>query len=210
MSGNVSFSQKGPGLEKLKADLLALSRMEVLVGIPENDAERGDINNKRKGSITRVGTDTINNAFLLYIHTHGIRRRPMINEMQPDLDSGVPYSAAHQMYIQAHGSPMWASPPRPVIEPAIEAPGNKEQIAAELAKVAKLAMNGEIAAAKRQLRAVGRLGANIAEKWFTDPRNNWAPNSPETIARKGSARPLVDKAYMRRAITFVVRGDKRD
>ena len=196
MSGNVSFTQKGPGVEKLKADLLALSRMEVLVGVPEQEASREG--------------EPINNAELVYVHSNGIRQRPMINEMQPDLDSGVPYSAAHELYIQAHGSPLWASPPRPIIEPAITAPGNKEQIAEQLAKVAQLAMGGKVPQAKPQLRRLGLLGQNIVRKWFTDPRNNWAPNSPATLARKGSSRPLVDTGMLRRAITYVVRGDKRD
>ena len=196
MSGNVGFTQKGPGVEKLKADLLALSRMEVLVGIPQEKSSREG--------------EKINNAELLYDHTNGIRRRAMINEMEPELDKGTPYSVAHQMYIQAHGSPLWHSPPRPVIEPAIEAPGNKEKIAAELAQVAQLAMDGKISAAKRQMHKAGSLGAKIAKGWFKDPRNNWAPNSPKTIKAKGSERPLIDDGFMRRAITYVVRGDKRD
>ena len=196
MSGEVTLKKTGPGLEKIKADLLELSRMDVLVGIPQEASSRED--------------GPINNAELLYIHSNGIRRRAMINEMQPELDKGTPYSVAHQMYIQAHGSPLWASPPRPVIEPAIAAAGNKEKIAEQMAKVAQLVMKGQGAAAKRQLRMVGILGANIAKAWFTDPRNNWAPNAPATIKAKESARPLIDKAVLRRAITFVVRGDKRD
>lgn len=196
MSGEITLKQKGPGLEKIKADLLALSRLDVLVGIPQEASSREN--------------EPISNAELLYIHTNGVRRQAMINEMQPELDKGTPYSVAHQMYIQAHGSPLWASPPRPVIEPAIAAAGNKEKIAEQMAKVAQLVMEGKITAAKRQLRTVGLLGANIAKAWFTDPRNNWAPNAPATIKAKGSDRPLIDRAVLRRAITYVVRGDKRD
>lgn len=37
-------------------------------------------------------------------------------------------------------------------------------------------------------------------------RGNWVPNKPETIARKGSSRPLTDTGLMRQTLTYVVRG----
>lgn len=59
----------------------------------------------------------------------------------------------------------------------------------------------------RGLRSAGNLAASYAKKWFTDPRNGWAPNSPRTIALKGSSRPLIDTGAMQEAITYVVRKD---
>lgn len=192
MSDDVQLTQKGPGIEKIKADLLALSKMDVLVGIPQEESSRQG--------------ETINNAELIYIHTHGIRKRAMINEMQPALDAGTPYSAAHQMYIQAHGSPLWHSPPRPVIEPAIEK--NKEILAEKLKLPAQSAMAGDLAKAQRELAIAGGVAVNLVQDFFDDPTNGWAPNSPATIKAKGSDKPLVDTDDMRKSITYVVRDKK--
>jgi hypothetical protein len=109
------------------------------------------------------------------------------------------------LYIHTHGSPMRNIPARPVIEPAIEADGNKQAIAAELKQAVKAQFDGEPQQAKQFMRRAGTAGSNAAKAWFTDARNNWAPNSPETIRRKGSSRPLIDTSALRRSITFVVR-----
>ena len=45
-------------------------------------------------------------------------------------------------------------------------------------------INGKKEDANQMLKKVGTLGANGAKKWFTDPRNGWRQNSPETIRRK--------------------------
>jgi hypothetical protein len=197
MSGkSVKVTKKGPGIDKIKADMQAIARMDVLVGVPQTGSSRPG--------------DPINNAELVFIHTHGIRQKAMREEMQPELDKGTPYSAAHQMYIQEHGSPLWQSPPRPIIEPAIADETNKQRISQQLAQAAKLVMEGKGEQAKQQLRRVGMLGQNIVREWFTNPKNDWPPNSPKTIAAKGSDRPLIDTGEMRKSITYVVRGDNRD
>ena len=156
---------------------------------------------------TRKGDD-INNASLLYIHTHGIRRKAMREEMQKHMNQGKKYSVAMQMYVQAHGSPLWHSPPRPVIEPAIKA--HKKEIAEEFSKAAKAAAAGDIAKAGRFIQRTGMLAQNYCRAWFTDSRNGWAPNSPLTIERKtkgkgGKTNPLIDTAAMRKAIIYVMR-----
>jgi hypothetical protein len=164
VGAKIITSTKGPGVEKIKADMKQILSMHVLVGIPED-------------KISRKETAKINNAELLYLHTHG--------------------------------SELMKIPPRPVIEPAIEARENKEHISEQLSIAAKMVLNGKPAIAKRQLKTVGMLGQNIARAWFTDPRNNWPPNSPITIAKKGSERPLIDTGQLRQAIIYVVREDRR-
>ena len=67
---------------------------------------------------------------------------------------------------------------------------------------AVLARNASLAT--DELRRAGILGANAAKRWFTDPQNGWAANAPATAARKGSERPLIDTAQMRRSITYLV------
>ena len=48
-------------------------------------------------------------------------------------------------------------------------------------------------------------GQNAARRWFTDSRNNWAPNKPATIRRKGSDKPLIDTGVLRAAIVGITR-----
>jgi len=44
----------------------------------------------------------------------------------------------------------------------------------------------------------------IQESFNTDGFGQWAPNSPYTVAQKGSAKPLVDTGSLRQAITYEV------
>jgi hypothetical protein len=96
-------------------------------------------------------------------------------------------------------------PARPVIQPAIQAEGNKQAIAEELKQAGAAQLQGDPEKATRFLRRAGTTGANAAKAWFTDARNNWAPNAPATIRRKGSSRPGINTGAMRRAITWVVK-----
>jgi hypothetical protein len=61
-------------------------------------------------------------------------------------------------------------------------------------------------------------GQNIARAWFTNPANNWAPNSDITIngskpdkngkqfiKGKGSDQPLIDTGELRKSIIYVVK-----
>jgi len=114
---------------------------------------------------------------------------------------GEKITNAGLMYIQTNGSEVMNIPPRPVIEPAIEA--NKEMLTGTLGAAMTAELDGDHAAAVVNLRKAGTQGANAAKRWFTDPRNGWAPNAPSTIARKGSDRPLIDTGELRRSITHV-------
>lgn len=192
VTGTASCSSQGND-DALKRIVDQIQRLEVYVGIPEEDS-------------TRQNSSEINNAELAYIHTHGIRQRSMINEMQGDIDNGATYSKAHQMYIQANGSPLWNSPPRPIIEPAIE--HSKNKVADQLAIAGKKALDGDSQGAKQQLEKTGMLGQNIVRDWFTNPANGWPANSDKTVAIKGSDKPLIDHGELRKSITYVV-GDKK-
>lgn len=190
VTGTAKVAKKGLGIKAVIARLKALTRKEVYVGIPQENSSR------EKG-------DSINNAELLYIHTHGVRKKEMREDMQSNLDSGMKYSEAHALFIQEHGSPMWHVPPRPVLEPAIE--DSKEAIGKQLAMASKNAMDGKVVAAEQSLGKAGMVAQNAARAWFENPKNGWAPNSPKTIAQKGSAIPLVDTNEMRKSITYVIR-----
>lgn len=114
---------------------------------------------------------------------------------------------AELLYLFSKGSPANNQPPRPVLEPAVEADGNRQAIANELAAGVKASTHGDADEARRRIRRAGLAGQNAARKWFTDPRNNWAPNAPSTIAGKGSDRPGINTGAMRAAITSVVSED---
>lgn len=170
----------------------------VYVGIPAKNASRDEDNE-------------INNAELLYIHTHGIRKKSMRQEMDTAMTGGKSYSKAYKMYIQSHGSPLWHSPPRPVIEPAIEY--HKKEIAKRLASAYSKTMlsiykGDSIETALQNLEIVGMYAQNVVRDWFTNPHNNWAPNSPLTIVAKGSDKPLIDTGEMRKSIIYVVKKDE--
>lgn len=174
----------------LQKQIAALAKKEVLVGIPQEES-------------TRENTDKINNAELLYIHSHGVRQTQMRQEMQKKIDKGMMYSAAHSLYIQEHGSPLWQVPPRPVLEPAIE--DKKEIIGRQLGKVSAAALDGDTVRTEAELNRTGMLGEAAAKGWFEDPKNGWPENSEVTIKAKGSDKPLVDTNQMRKAITYVLR-----
>jgi len=196
-----AFANVTTGVDKtndVMKSLKDLANLQVYVGVPEgseNDRamDAGNVENNGAG---------ITNAELLYIHTHGIRQKPMRDEMNPKVESGqMPYSQAFQMYLHTHGSPLWQSPPRPVIEPAIE--HSKEPIAKQLQKAAKAALDGEDP--MTEVEKAGMLGQNAARDWFTNPANGWAPNTPTTIKDKGSDKPLIDSGELRKSITYVVK-----
>lgn len=170
---------------QVKKRLDELARMDVFVGIPQGV-------DRKEGTITQ--------AQLLYIQEHGVRDAEMRHAMQPDIDQGVPYSRAHQLFIHEHGSPLWAIPPRPVLEPAIASV--KPKIARQFSFAVQAALAGDDPLPF--LDEAGRIARDAAYDWFVDPRNNWPPNAPSTIKAKGSDKPLIDTGSMRRAITYVV------
>lgn len=182
--------QKHSRRDAFKRSLESLTRKEVYVGIPAEAS-------------SRPGDGSINNAELLYIHTHGVRRKAMRDEMDAMMNMGMKYSQAHTLYIREHGSPMMSIPPRPVLQPAIE--DNKEHIGRLLAEAGNAILQGDAVAGETKLNNAGDFAAARAREWFENPQNGWPPNSPRTIRRKGSDQPLIDTGEMRKAITYVVR-----
>lgn len=200
-----SVASKFDKTTKLDKALRNLAKTDVYVGIPEGDTG---------------GHEGITNAQLMYVHTHGIRTKAMQEEMNDymgltpngmpimrdfntfsnNLTGGMAYSAAYELYIHEHGSPLWRIPPRPVLEPAIS--HNKEMIAKQL-KQASISALGE-SDPTDDLHKAGMAAVNAAKNWFYNPENRWPPNSEETVKQKGSDRPLVDTGQLRNSITYVV------
>lgn len=189
MSINVTSS--GLGLDKIKADMAKLMKTDVYVGIPQENASRQG--------------DQVNNAELAFIHTNGARSSSMRKEMQPNLNSGMPYSQAHQLYVKEHGSELWQIPPRPIIEPVIKK--NKDLIGDYMKKAGQLILSGDPESGKSKLEELGLRMATKVKENFVSPENGWAANAPSTIAAKGSDKPLIDTGSLMNSISYIV-GDK--
>lgn len=191
VKGIATVTKTGKGFSTIVGKLQALTKKEVLVGIPQERSKRpGD-------------GDMVNNAELLYLHTHGVRSSAMRTEMQPSIKSGMKYSAAHSLYVQTHGSPAYSIPPRPVLQPAIK--NSRTVIGKQIAGAYRAAMHGDMTGAERGLELAGTVAQNAARAWFDNPKNKWPPNSAQTIKAKGSDSPLIDTGEMRKSITYVIR-----
>lgn len=124
---------------------------------------------------------------------------------------GQKITQAELLYIHTNGSPANNIPARDVIDPALK--HSKDQIKLLMKNVLLKAFDGDIDGAKSALEKAGVQGANISKEWFTNPANNWEPNSKTTIEgtkngwikAKGSDRPLIDTGELRKSITSVVR-----
>ena len=127
----------------------------------------------------------------------------MRQEMDKSISKGMKYSAAHSLYVKTHGSPMLNIPPRPVLEPSIEA--NKQVIAKQIAIASTAAMENNPHLMEEALNKAGMIATSAAQGWFENPANNWQQNAKSTIKKKGSNQPLVDTGEMRKAITYVLR-----
>jgi hypothetical protein len=195
----VTLTEKDRLLD-LKNALEEISKSQVYVGIPEE--KQGRLYRKR----LRRG-ENVTNPQIAFLMTHGVRARAMREAMEQDVERHS-YKAALGLYLHSHGSPLWQIPPRPIIEPAIEAEENKEHIANELSKAMTALLDGKKGQARTHLARAGMEGRDAAVGWFDDPRAGWPPNAPSTKERKGSEHPLIDTGQLKASITYVVRGDE--
>lgn len=78
MRPTVGLSSSGPGKQRVAAQLAALGKMDVLVGIPEEKASRN--------------APDVNNAELMYIHTNGspMKRIPARPVIEPAIEANRP------------------------------------------------------------------------------------------------------------------------
>lgn len=186
---NVEHKEYNGGILGVFKRLAAIKKRAIYVGVPNQTKHR-------KG-------DEIDNAQLLFIHTHGVRRNQMIGEMGKQMSRGYKYSSAFSLYIQTHGSPLWRIPPRPVLVPAIRA--NRASITEKYAGIAKSASKGDYEGMDRAITRTGLAAQNACRAWFLDPRNRWPANSPSTVKKKKSSNPLIDEGELRKSIVYVVR-----
>lgn len=139
---------------------------------------------------------------------------------------GEEITNAELCYIHTNGSPLNHIPARPIIEPAIETIETKEAISKQLEDAVKATLENKRDIARQHLKKAGMIGKNAARAWFTDPRNNWPPNSIATakaklsknpkllqklidsgadITAKEISRPLIDTGELRKSIIYVIK-----
>jgi hypothetical protein len=132
------------------------------------------------------------------------------------------------LYIHTNGSEKRNLPPRPLIEPALEA--NDEKIAADLAEVSRLLLEGNYQGALKMMRTTGKDALNMITDFYDDPsQNQWPRNQDATVRAKIKKKykskkkrkeameeyaaggevdqVLVDTGALRSSITYVI-GDK--
>ena len=112
-----------------------------------------------------------------------------------------PVTNAQLALIHDNGSPINKIPARPILLPAIEKA--KAEISEKLKAAHQAAAEGKSDAINPSLEKAGMFAADRVKERFEE--NDWAPNSPGTIKRKGSDKPLVDTAELKKSMTYVVR-----
>lgn len=106
---------------------------------------------------------------------------------------------AELMFIHTNGSPAKNIPPRPTIEPTINE--NKARITKMFSEGVKNALSED--GSTKDIEKLGIWLMNkIKAKFGSD---ELAPDSPATIAKKKSDRPLIDTGQLRNSITYVIR-----
>lgn len=180
----ITVNSSGPGLAAPVDALSRLTRRRAVVGIPATTAQ------DRQAAVRKL----IGGARSKKRKEHLVKAAlSMINNAQ-------------LLFIHTNGSPLKSIPARPVLEPAIMDPPTRALIEEELGKAAEAALTYKDP--ESFLKRAGLIAENAARAWFTNPKNNWVPNKPSTIRAKGSSRPLIDTAEMRKAITSLVLEDK--
>lgn len=187
MAGNSTGPQitiaRKSGMAALAKRLAGISKLSAYIGVPASGRDA-----RTKQLLDMAGKTTSKK-----------KKERLKKSASGDINN------AELLFIQEHGSPINKIPARRVLGPAVEADGNKQAIANELAKSVKSGLSGDKEGAENNMLRAALAGQNAARKWFTDSRNGWAPNAPSTVARKGSDKPLIDTGAMRASIIGVVR-----
>lgn len=117
-----------------------------------------------------------------------------------------PMNNAYLLSIHEHGTIDGTIPARPLLSSVIKQ--EKEYIDNGFEKYIKLIDEDKPYSAENQLKKMAVYLEGKLVEYFD--KNNWEANAPSTIARKGSARPLIDSGDLRRSIkAFVDEGGRK-
>lgn len=137
----------------------------------------------------------------------GIPEEEPSNERK-EVPGTVAITNAELLHIHTNGSVPNNIPARPVIEPALL--NGKEKITSEMDSIIKSISGHDLSGAFTKLKKLGLRAQNMCRSWFTNPLNNWPPNSYYTRMKKlkkGSTepKPLIDTGQLRKSITYVIK-----
>lgn len=114
------------------------------------------------------------------------------------------YAYWNEVGVESKDGKGWRIPPRPFMRGWADS--HKEQIKQTMQSVAQAVSSGKIEAET----AIDRLGQYCQDgvKSYIR-RGDFTPNSPATIERKGSSRPLIDTGTMRNSIRYEIVRNKK-
>lgn len=177
------LSGSGDFLARIKT----VGKLQTLVGIPAGSADsRKAIAAKRAIKMTSP--------------------RKSRQKFKKEMDIVAQFASASNaqlLFWFSAGSPLRNQPARPVIEAAIHAPGNKEDISSLISLSIQAELAGKNHESREFLKRAGARAAKASRDWFEDSRNNWAPNAYSTSRKKQSDITGVATGIMRAAITHV-------
>lgn len=180
--------------KKIYESIKEMAKQQILVGVPEDDTVRkaGEVTNAQLAFIHEGGADAPKwEVFEAYEKRFGGKR------------GKKKALKALEAYIFSKGDPYWHIPPRPFLEPSVEA--NLPFVAAQMGEILKAALKGKKALVRMESQKLGLFLQSKAKEWFTDPRNGWLPNSKLIAKLKGSDKPLIDTGQLRNSIHYVLR-----
>lgn len=99
--------------------------------------------------------------------------------------------------IMEHGSPVKNIPPRELLRPVLEK--HIDKIKEYFNEIYKCLLEGNEKGADALMTRLALQVETWGKSYFTED-NGWAPNSPITIKRKGSDKPLIDTGSLRQSI----------
>ena len=91
------------------------------------------------------------------------------------------------------------SPSRPFLRKSVD--GHKDEISRFMKRAVKEITEGK--SVEEVLKKIGVFQQKIIRKEISS--GNFEPNSPETVRRKGSDKPLIDTGLMRQFVNYVIR-----
>ena len=114
---------------------------------------------------------------------------------------------AQLLFLHEHGIPSHNVPARPVLKPAMRDKDVQQKIASLMRQgMAAALLTGNKEYCERMYEKAGMLGRDAVKNYIR--QGVPPPNSPVTIARKGSSTPLIDTGSMLNSITYEVRKKK--
>lgn len=182
MRVNISVTQTKNNLAGLHKAIAALIRQDVFIGVPEDKAARKD-----------AGDTGISNAYLAYIHEHGVPENnlparpaliPGIKEIRKDAADLLKGAAASALEGNAS---------------AVSTALNKIGLLGQNAVRAKFVDNDWDPLADKTLDARPIIGET------TDKKGKTKKTYGKSRREKGKINPLIDTSQLRKSYTYVIR-----